>query len=35
MTRSSIEFSIKIFLAALILTFAWTVGQVLQMLGLI
>ncbi len=35
MTRTSIEFCIKIFLTALILTFGWTVGQVLQMLGLI
>jgi hypothetical protein len=33
MTRQSIEFSVKIFLVALILTFVWTVFQVFGMLG--
>ena len=33
MTRPSIERWIKIFIVALIATFAWTVGKVLTMLG--
>ena len=35
MTRTAIERCIKVFIVALILTFIWTVGQVLQMLGVI
>ena len=35
MTRKSIEASVKIFLIALIITFAWTVSKVLGMLGLL
>ena len=33
MTRSSIEFSVKLFVIALIATFGWTVVRVLDMLG--
>jgi hypothetical protein len=33
MTRSSIEFSIKIFLLALIVTFVWTVVKVMGMVS--
>lgn len=33
MTRQSIERSVKIFLVALILTFAWTVYQVFVLVG--
>jgi hypothetical protein len=35
MTRKSIEFSVKIFLVSLILTFVWTLTQVAGMLGLL
>jgi hypothetical protein len=35
MTRPAIEACIKVFIVALILTFAWTVTRVLTMLGLI
>ena len=34
MTRIAIERCIKVFIVALILTFIWTVSQVLGMLGL-
>lgn len=34
MTRPSIEFCIKIFIVALILTFGWTVTRVMDMVGL-
>ena len=33
MTRSSIELWIKIFVVALVATFAWTLGRVCGMLG--
>lgn len=33
MTRSSIEFSIKIFLLALIVTFVWTAVKVIGMIS--
>lgn len=33
MTRSSIEAAAKVFLVALVLTFAYTVYKVLQMVG--
>jgi hypothetical protein len=33
MTRSSIEFSIKVFLLALIVTFVWTVAKVMEMIS--
>ena len=33
MTRPAIEFSIKIFIVALIATFVWTVTKVLGMIG--
>ena len=35
MTRIAIERCIKVFIVALILTFIWTVFQVLGMLGLV
>jgi hypothetical protein len=33
MTRQSIEFSVKLFIVALVATFIWTVARVLGMLG--
>lgn len=34
MTRPAIEFCIKIFIVALIITFGWTLTRVASMLGL-